>query len=150
MGYTHYWQVKLKTKTDIKNYKTALSKIAKLVYAYNQSQPKGSVQRLSGYSGHAKPKAYDGIFFNGSGEHAHEDFSLPADKTEFSDFCKTNQKPYDIVVVASLCILNHYVKDSVASDGDSSDWIAGLALAKSIVPNATMPKSIRTRLRIAN
>lgn len=144
MGYTHYWEVKLKTKTDIKNYNTALNKIATLVYNYNKAQPKGSIQRLSGYSAHAKPKTYDGIFFNGSGEYAHEDFSLPFDKKEFSDFCKTNQKPYDIVVVASLCILNHYIKDCVSSDGDSSDWIAGLALAKYLVPSVTMPKSIRT------
>ena len=50
-------------------------------------------------------------------------------------FCKTAQKPYDVVVVACLAVLKHRMKDLIviSSDGDSADWWLGVAMARRIL-----------------
>jgi hypothetical protein len=151
MGYTHYITFKDSLKT--KDYKLALRQITRLVRRYNKAQPEGSNTRLSGFTAHAIENAYEGVKFNGAGDYGCEDFWLPADPFEDDGndfhFCKTNQMPYDIVVVAALCLLSHYCKNGVtiSSDGDAADWQAGLLLAQKFVKSVKMPNSIRVRLR---
>ena len=84
------------------------------------------------------------IRFNGKGEEGHETFMLTPDSQEFN-FCKTAQKPYDIVVVAILCLLAHHTSGvTVSSDGGISDWTDGLALAQRVEPACKMPGSIES------
>lgn len=65
------------------------------------------------------------VFFNGT----HETFVFEPGE-EFG-FCKTAAKPYDVVVVAVLALAAHYGLAEVSSDGEPSDWAAGIALARS-------------------
>jgi hypothetical protein len=74
----------------------------------------------------------DRIWFNGVGKDSHETMAVYRDKLG-SNFCKTSRKPYDVVVVALLCIMNHVAPYSwdIGSDGDKHEWEDGLALARS-------------------
>ena len=81
------------------------------------------------------------IRFNGKSGEGHETFLLTADPSDFN-FCKTAQKPYDIVVVAILCLLAHRTNVEVSSDGGISDWTDGLALAQRVEPTCKMPGAI--------
>lgn len=135
MGYTHYWRFK-KTKSmaleNERRYQRAIKKINIIAQFYQNSVPKGSDERLSGYT--AYTSKYGGIHVNGSRGNDHEDFCLREHFSENRDFefCKTARKPYDVVVVAALIVLSHYLKHfiEVSSDGYPSDWQDGLALAK--------------------
>ena len=152
MGYTHYFTFK-KTKTVAeawaleKKYQRAIRACQKLIYNYAQNNG-----GLSGYNAHSKPGAYGGISVNGSRENGHEDFVLAKTlaenyQSDFWGFCKTAQKPYDIVVVACLIILKHYLGEyiDVNSDGDAPDWVPGLMLAmhETGLKRLKIPSSIR-------
>ncbi len=155
MGYTHYWSFVDKrgerAKLDRK-YKQALKLCSKLAYEYNRELKAIGLEceRLSGYSAHVKPGTYGGLKLNGKGEGMHEEFSMRehfAEALKTREFCKTARKPYDIVVVASLCILKHYLGENfvVDSDGDRDDWQEGLELARRILllTKLEVPSSIR-------
>jgi hypothetical protein len=93
---------------------------------------------ISGFSAHSKPGKYPGMSFNGSRENGHESFTLRADiqKQEPSAFCKTNKKPYDVLVTAILSLLQlEFGEDivRVGSDGDYPDWVAGVEYASKIL-----------------
>lgn len=131
MGYTHYWSFKKPKKGEArlaeKKYAAAIKDCTKLIRAYYIINGE-----LSGYSAHSEPGKYDGIFFNGKGSDAHEDFSLRATfketlNSDYRNFCKTAAKPYDVVVVACLLILKHHLGDliEVSSDGYLDDWYEG-------------------------
>jgi hypothetical protein len=79
------------------------------------------------------------IRFNGIEDDGHETFMLLRKKKRFN-FCKTARKPYDRVVVAVLCLANHFAPDvwDIGSDGNAEDWEAGLALARTVEPNCPM------------
>lgn len=159
MGYTHYWtfcRPKRGTAKQVnKAYLDAIKECQNLIREY--SRVNGG---LSGYSAHTEPGEYHGVNVNGSRENGHETFTLRERLSDYfkrdgrpSDFCKTAQKPYDIVVVACLCVLSHRLGDTIAvnSDGDSIDWILGLELARRITGDnrIAMPKLIRTRRLVA-
>lgn len=59
------------------------------------------------------------VSFNGVGDDAHETFSISVSDTGFN-FCKTQHKPYDELVVACLYFATNIFKDdiSVTSDGE--------------------------------
>ena len=85
------------------------------------------------------------IKFNGCeiDDQGHETFcvtKLFANK-EFN-FCKTAQKPYDLYVVATLCVMHSYAPGAlnIRSNGAAPDWAAGLALAQSYDKNIEMQK----------
>ena len=85
-----------------------------------------------------KPDYENEIYFNGLGDDAHETFSLPNSSNELKDFdfCKTQCKPYDIVVVACLTVLHNYCPEiQISSDGDPCDLEEGLNLARKILKN---------------
>ncbi len=85
------------------------------------------------------------IAFNGEdnmNDDAHETFWLPKSDTDFN-FCKTARKPYDLIVTAALCAVNHRAPHAfrIGSDGDIEDWQDGLEFAQKTLndPSLTMP-----------
>lgn len=126
MGFTHYWEKD--SDVDEKAYAAALKDIAAIV--------KSQAKILAGGTGeeNTKPKTSGGIVFNGIEGDSHETFMLPKTAKEFHrDFCKTAQKPYDIVVVASLARLAEVDGISIGSDGDAEDWTDGVNLASKVL-----------------
>lgn len=154
MGYSHYFTFKAvkrgTTKQVNANFAKAVQACQALVYTYNKTRTDET--RLAGYTAHTKPGAYGGLKFNGTDNLSHEDFIIREHYKENVgfNFCKTNQKPYDEVVTACLCILKHYLGDNidVDSDGDSLDWVHGLELARKAtgVKTVKMPSTIKTRI----
>jgi len=145
MGYTHYWTFKPAARGEASQveaaYQTAVRDCQRIILAY-QKENGG----LSGYSAHTKLGQYGGIKLNGKGDDGHEDFFLREHFSQNLDqvyglggggfnFCKTAQKPYDVVVVACLCVLAYRLGDNVkvSSDGSVSDWAEGLELARRVL-----------------
>ncbi len=141
MGYTHYWTFKKdNSKHTEEKYQLALRQCQRIIRRWNKEVKaidEKNPHRLSGYSAHTEIAQYKGIKFNGTQENGHEDFVLRETYGENGpfNFCKTARKPYDAVVVACLVTLNHYLKDNVivTSDGDKSDYLSGLILAKKVL-----------------
>jgi hypothetical protein len=130
MGYTHYWYQK--PGLDDRQFIAFRGDVEKILRNCG-------VDLVDRYESDAKPVINDfEIRFNGVGGDAHEDFLFQRDKLgrandrgEAFTFCKTNQKPYDIVVCAVLIAAKKHFGDDlkVTSDGDEADWAAGLDLA---------------------
>lgn len=147
MGYTHYWGFKKPAKntaekTEVLYKKTILEcqKVIKYYYKENGG--------ISGYSAHTKLGQYGGINFNGKGELGHETFTLREHYNQNEwDFCKTAQKPYDIVVVACLAILSYRMGHliDVESEGYGSDHIDGIKLAEKVLNRKIMQHLLRSK-----
>lgn len=76
----------------------------------------------------------DALFFNGIGDNSHETMCFKFDGSGEWDFCKTNGKPYDTLVVASLMLAEELgIISSWSSDGDDEygDFDKGRALYES-------------------
>lgn len=161
MGYTHYWTFKpIKrgtTKAVNSNYRQAIEACKRVIDYYQAMHASGTDERLSGYSAHAPLEEYGGINFNGARELAHEDFVLGEKYKDnlgggtayvhVHGFCKTARKPYDIVVVACLAVLKHYLGDQIAvsSDGYAKDWAMGVGLARAALSNNAIQNPIKGR-----
>ena len=160
MGYTHYWTFKepLKIKGEASRveaqHQLAVRQCHRIILAWNKHAKSIDLKhpnRLSGFSAHTKLRQYGGLDFNGTGDLGHENFSLrehyKQNLEESFNFCKTAHKPYDAVVVACLITLKYYLGDliQVDSDGDKSDWVNGLELARSVlrIKKLQIPVSIR-------
>jgi hypothetical protein len=100
---------------------------------------KGLFKELPGVLGDlmgdgGKPEAtVTRIAFNGIGDEAKESFVINKKGSGY-DFCKTNEKHYDIAVVACLSYINHIAKDAleITSDGWDSDWVSGCELGSKV------------------
>ncbi len=147
MGYTHYWRY---APTKLRGWKAAIGDCDRIV---------GTV--AAQYDLDLSENGKADLWFNGRGDNAHEDFVIPRtiggvkdelalrreqfakicrNKEELDSqarfaFCKTAQKPYDIVVVACLCVLSETGLE-ISSDGNASEWAAGHALAQEILGRA--------------
>lgn len=126
MGYTHYWESKEPNFNEEKfvEFSQDCEKILALA--------KQDGIKLAGGLGEAEPITNEKIvWFNGVGDESHESFSMNQNEGDF-DFCKTNNKPYDIVVTACLVMLKHHFRESVkvSSDGTPLEWLPGLNLAR--------------------
>jgi hypothetical protein len=149
MGYTHYWTFKkpslVKGNVDRveATYKTAIAECAKIARVYNaECKTKGlDGERLSGFTAHTRANKYGGLEINGKADNAHEPFTMREHYRQNFwglwhgfEFCKTAQKPYDVVVTACLAVLKHRLGDliDVSSDGRATDWIDGVKLARRI------------------
>lgn len=128
MGYTHYWDIKVPLDAD------AFSKLAK------------GIKQIVGTAQDAGIAIQDDstdtvINFNGIGDGAHENFVLQIGDTGF-DFTKTNGKPYDIAVTASLILLKKELGAEVVitSDGDWTEWEGGQLLYETVYD--TQPESV--------
>lgn len=124
MGYAHYWE----------NRASIIP--AEAVVIVREILDRAHADRLVQLDRDdpAKPVATERrIRFNGVGVLAHEPFAFDVDDDERTErgtafgFCKTNQKPYDAVVMRVLIVLKWALKDAVTirSDGDfQQDWQA--------------------------
>jgi predicted secreted acid phosphatase len=120
MGYTHYWDIKVPLDAD------TFSKLSK------------GIKQIVGTAQDAGIAVQDDstdtvINFNGIGAGAHENFVLQLGDTGF-DFTKTAQKPYDMVVTASLILLKQELGNEVTitSDGQWRDWDSGRLLFETV------------------
>jgi hypothetical protein len=146
VGYTHYWSFTKGKQTAAateKAYQKAMLECANVVrYWYLQNGG------ISGYTAHTKPGSYGGLTFNGKGDEGCETFVMREhySQNEKGNFCKTNNKEYDILVVACLAILKYRLKDAieVSSDGTTYDWNRGVNLAQTILKRKVqIPSNIR-------
>lgn len=92
------------------------------------------------------PTITDGLIaFNGVGDDGHETFWLERHGHGFN-FCKTAEKPYDVVVVATLIVADAIAPGVllISSDGDPAEWEPGLTLARQALPNHVLaiPKGV--------
>ena len=129
MGYTHYWgQSKALTDEQFGKVKELVGKAVEL----------SDVEICDGQGEGEEPFINKvGIYLNGKGEFAHETFSIVRFR-KGEEFCKTDRKPYDEVVVASLILLYEEFPSifSWSSDGWLSDpdgeLDPGIALARKV------------------
>lgn len=127
MGYTHYWRL-----ANISQHSKRWSRAVSDMTAITRKSP----VPLGGAAGLNKPAiSSTEILFNGDAKTGHdfETFYFPGEIG--FNFTKTNQKPYDVVVTACLAVAKDVLGDAidVSSDGDASDWDAGVELAKQVL-----------------
>ena len=137
MGYTHYWQAKQIEPSIfamLSQQVAAAAEIARTQEIVEVAYEMDQTDRPPEFNGEV-------IRFNGKDDDGHETFMLAYDDSGFR-YCKTAQKPYDIVVVAALCLLAHHADPEVTSDGGLEDWEGGLALAREVEPDCKMPPAI--------
>lgn len=91
------------------------------------------------------------IHFNGNPakDEDHEDFLLykkgfsqaqqihPGDGHPLFNFCKTAEKPYDLLVCSVLTVVNYYAPGAyeIKSDGDVVDWLPALEFVRQTIPS---------------
>lgn len=132
MGYTHYFkQIK---PVDIDTWQKIVADVRLLLDASPVTICNGS-----GDIGSPPTVNDDSIAFNGennANDDSHESFMLPRQYAEFN-FCKTAHKPYDLLVVASLCVADYHAPGAydIGSDGDNDDWQEGLDFARQTLNN---------------
>lgn len=114
MGYTRYWKPTGKEfNKEFVDLNQAIVAVAKSKY--------GIVIR-NGFGDDKPTINMEKIWLNGDGSNGldHETYCLISGKASDFDFCKTAEKPYDLVVNAMLRIAQEYgyVKD-VSDDGEN-------------------------------
>lgn len=153
MGYTHYFYIpkefdKEKFATLSEELKTAADLLPEVDYNGKECHVTLGDGHGDGLPEFTKEK----ICFNGTNkdDYSHETFFLQADNSEeykrksegasslvggglMFDCCKTNCKPYDIMVCISLLrLLHHFPECKVSSDGGGPDWKGARTLYKKI------------------
>ena len=145
MGYTHYWTYNPNAIKDTEELRKKflvarnVIKVAKGIISRNPfihtAQAGGYYDdvpcKIKGGLGKGKPMINESqIWFNGDEKTGmdHETFSIKwyPEGGIVKDFCKTNRKPYDILVCVSLLAFKHAFNDykvfHFSSDGDNSEW----------------------------
>ena len=128
MGYTHYWR--RPQDLDMEKFKAAVEDCK--VVCDKLSIPLGD------WDGKGEPVfTYTEIALNGKGDDdSCETFHVPQhiessqyqepnEQGRYIDFCKTNYRPYDIVVQCCLLVFQHHFPDDefvISSDGGESEW----------------------------
>lgn len=139
MGYTHYFEVKAPIDPEA---------FRKLSLVVTELVELPECPKLGNWAGHGDPASApeitsERISLNGLGANAHETFSLELNSSGFN-FCKTARKPYDVAIVAILCLADLYLGGAlvISSDGSPDEWEFGLALARKIDLNAQIPGGV--------
>lgn len=133
MGYTHYWDIASTDRDAWNNLRTATTRVIAEV------EKRGI--KLAGWCGVDRPMIDTVIRFNGAEPDDYESFELNPTGDSWT-FCKTGQRPYDLAVVATLVLAEHYGCLLATSDGTPEEWADGLALAQMIEPAAKMPAGV--------
>ena len=117
MGYTHYFEVRM--GTTMSPFKLLATKTKRLIRAAEKRGIKVAYDR--DYP-HTPPLVSpDVIMFNGIGEDGHETFILDR-VTAGREFCKTDRKPYDLLVASVLLLASKQLKGfKLNSDGFNED-----------------------------
>lgn len=114
MGYTHYWDHDY-IESDVWN--QLVSDARKIIKAAADIP-------LGNYRGEGSPELTDErIALNGKGEYSYESFILTPEPTSY-DFCKTEFRPYDVVVTTILLRATLTIPGfRIRSDGEyGEDW----------------------------
>lgn len=144
MGYSHAWGYMMPVDDPgayQDEWSRALIAAARLVAA--------SPIPLGDYTGSGNPEMSDSrLAFNGAGADAFESIDFP---TRLADadggFCKTGERPYDLIVTAVLATLEHYAPHCfliTSTDGFPSQWVAGVKLARQVLDDPTIPLPLAT------
>ena len=149
MGYSHYFSRNLTASNNAEAYNKFRNGVEQIIAQATREGIEiadGQGQTLGGWDA-----SETRVSFNGLDDQAHETFSFDAVCPEqksyntqspmYFDFCKTAEKPYDVVVTASLLLLKDCYGDAVdiSSDGYWSEWLNGRELYKRVFGND--PKS---------
>lgn len=135
MGYTHYWD-SVSPFTDA--YKNAVVDCIKII----EKSPVPLADGVASKGSKPDCDISDGLVrFNGASPNDYE--TLDVRPTDGKGWCKTNQKPYDIIVTACLARLAE-AGLQVSSDGCRKDWQDGLELAGKVLGrDVPCPEGIR-------
>jgi len=156
MGYTHYWYQKRDfTGEEWKQIKLASLAVSHIIQHGVDRGPVFIQIDIRGWDGTGKAQfTNDEITFNGDKDKLenHETFRLnrvmPDPTTQpwrekyivrvrdYFAFCKTAQKPYDILVCAVLLIAKHVAPTAIdySSDGDEEEWRGAELLTNKTLP----------------
>jgi hypothetical protein len=126
MGYTHYFNHE---KTTTEKWDVITNDIIKLI--------KNTDVPLANSEGklNTKPEITNRyVSLNGVEENSHEQFVLKIQGSNGFCFCKTANKPYDLIVCACLIIYKYHSADTIniTSDGDIKDWSKSIDLIKTL------------------
>jgi len=156
MGYTHYWTRPAELNRE--RFKRFTLDVARVIdHAAASLTLTGPDDDIDGRAEPSAPLiSPDVIIFNGGAyPQGHEDLVIEQVYTPPAhapleprpvERCKTERKPYDLAVVATLIIFAHHFPDaSVTSDGDREDWVAGLALVERVLGYGSIPPQITPR-----
>lgn len=120
MGYTHYWRSVglVLDEASFADFKEDVKKIT-------ETAQEAGIGLVEDYTDNE-------IIINGIAENGHETFVFSRTPEPF-EFCKTNGKPYDMVVVATLIHAKKMFKAfKISSDGNWADWEGGRLLYESV------------------
>jgi hypothetical protein len=152
MGYTHYW--KQTRWIEVPEWRRIQDEIRLIL---QRAADELGVEIGDGRGAEGSEPIYedDCILFNGIGRDGYEGFyverrtkRLAPPSDNWTDFCKTGEKPYDPVVTACLCYLSTATRVvgpdgfgvlgtealHVTSDGRGKDFVAGLNIARGALP----------------
>lgn len=156
MGYTHYFRYDPQAESYVAAWPTMLDDARKIVAAANVP--------LTGGVGRGEPEFNERwIWLNGVGNDGHETFLIHGPGEEAGkaiqdqrrwlgnidfvwQFCKTAQKPYDLVVTAILLRCAQLAPDAFtfSSDGNwDEDWLPGRALVRELFGTDERPEAAR-------
>ena len=144
MGYTSYWKIEEeldKEKFAILSEELQVATGLLPTKSTSAQQDHKGVIYLAGGNGEGEPIfTKDLICFNGKDDEAHETFMIRQKGNDDFEFCKTNRKPYDLMVCFSLLRLKHHFPDAnISSDGTAKDWLAAKKFYKKVFKE-TPPK----------
>ena len=128
MGYTHYWEeTKDISVEDWGKITKTLKRMIDIKTAEGIDFCDGSGELF------AMPEINDTYFsLNGADELAHESFYVQRTGSDAFEFCKTAMKPYDVIVVATLTIIDDLGYTTLSSDGDEDDLEEGIEFGRKI------------------
>lgn len=146
MGYTHYWDRPI--KFNEKDFEKFTGMCHKIIETCKPTSPVGGVYykgeevKIVGVNSKkdSKPDISGAhVKFNGEGDLGHEAFIIEnnPDLVDAFGFCKTNRKPYDIVVVACLIAFKRVFGPNVniSSDGEFDNWKDGIEFFNACFPD---------------
>lgn len=131
MGYTHYWTYNPKAIKDTEELRRKFRVAVQTIDQAHKLIKKRKYCTIRGGLGKGSPMMNESqVWFNGDEKTGmdHETFEIKwyPEGGIVRDFCKTNRKPYDILVCVSLLAFKRAFDDSdvftFSSDGDESDW----------------------------
>ena len=120
MGYTHYWR----------NVGLVIDEASFADFVEDVKQISATAQEAG--IGIVEEYTDNEIIINGVAENGHETFVFSRTPEPF-EFCKTNGKPYDIVVTAILIHAKKMFKSlKISSDGNWAEWEGGRLLYETV------------------
>lgn len=142
MGYTHYFK---QSKPVSDKQWEAFEKDAKILLEY---APKHLGIILVSNDSNGIILNSERINMNGDPDRNldHETFYMDKDYKEFN-FCKTNQKPYDLIVCSLLLLAHEHMPNhhDICSDGNFEDWQESMEINACLFGRAfKLPKSVES------